>query len=148
MALLQLKEKLPYGPMGRIINSFIFYEHQDAIAEAREYRTKQLLKAPPLPFTLGALRCLRAVFELQQTLWWYGYYLDDTCGNGFPDFIFMDDLYELQAVLGEEGHPLLKDLLKDLEERVDDHWCWCAVSELYSELETVNYVVRGFGELQ
>lgn len=37
MALIELRNKLPHGDVGRIVNSHIFTQHPDAVEEAREY---------------------------------------------------------------------------------------------------------------
>lgn len=38
MALVELREKLPHGDIGRIINSYLFAGHPDTLIKIREYR--------------------------------------------------------------------------------------------------------------
>jgi len=67
MALSELKLKLPHGDVGRIINSFIFYSHEDAEKEARKYR-KLLYNNIPTILTLSIFQCSYA-FSYKQSHW-------------------------------------------------------------------------------
>ena len=144
MALSEIRNKLPYGVLGRTINSFIFYGHPDAIDYAREYRKDLYRRAPKCIVPKDSLRCIASVRSVRQTMYVYRLLLEKNCPQSFPPFVFLDDLHDLQETLMEEGRHSLARYLSELEDYAEGHWCGCAMSDLNEHLDIVSFILRGY----